>query len=38
MAPTVMVLARENDVLELLGDLYNNMTDPEEPEEEEEEV
>jgi hypothetical protein len=28
MVPTVMVLAREPEVMDLLGDLYNSMTDP----------
>lgn len=37
MAPTVMVLARENELVELLGELYNSMTDPEEQEEENDE-
>jgi hypothetical protein len=26
MVPTVMVLSRESDVLELLGDLYNSSS------------
>jgi hypothetical protein len=28
MVPTVMVLAREPEIMDLLGDLYNSMTDP----------
>lgn len=42
MVPTVMVLSREPEILEILGDLYNSATDPEaaeeEIEEEEEEI
>lgn len=33
MVPTVMVLSREPEILEVLGDLYNSMTDPEAQEE-----
>lgn len=33
MVPTVMVLSREPELMDLLGDLYNSMTDPEEQEE-----
>jgi hypothetical protein len=36
MVPTVMVLAREPELMDLLGDLYNSMTDPQEQEEGEE--
>lgn len=45
MAPTVMVLARENELVSLLGDLYSSRSEEpeppkkvEQPEEEEEEV
>lgn len=36
MAPTVMVLARDNEIVELLGDLYNSATDADEVNTEEE--
>jgi hypothetical protein len=28
MVPTVMVLSRESEIMDLLGELYNSMTDP----------
>jgi hypothetical protein len=37
MVPTVMVLSREPEILEVLGELYNSATDAEEQQEQEEE-